>query len=231
MTAWLTAIGLPDGGRGRLTSQPSTMKTSVWAVMFVAVTSCTPAQLEAPAIDGTPKLAPAHWGACPPGDYGSFGYPLDRMVTDAHLVEWIELSNSAAASGLGNAVLLPGREGALRLPVEESTVRWGDDSPDSVDLADRVIEPVEEAVLFGAHLLIGFAKDSPHSLGGTVLVVALLEASDEAVALGPCGRERWTEPLAQIAHEFDAPSVVDFIRRVVDPTSPEAEFLVSQISG
>lgn len=193
-----------------------------WLVLMLILVACGSVPpggaLETPNV----AAAPEHWGACPLGDLESFSYPLERIVTGADLVEWIELNPEAAARGLSQATILVDREGALRLPAEDGVHRWGTSQPDTVDLAAKVIAAVEEAVELGAHLLIGYPTGAPNSLGGTLLVVALLEESDEAVSLGPCGRARVTEPLTGVALDFGGASIVEFVRRVVDPTSAEA---------
>lgn len=192
------------------------------AALIVMLTSCgTP-----PASDiSAPTTAPAHWfEPCTIDDQWSFAHPLSSLITVGREVEldWIEVSNPAAAEAMSQAVVLPD-DGSLQLKVIDPTIRTGLAAPETVVLAEKTAGPAREAIELGAHLLIGVTAMSPEE--PTALVVALLETADQAVFLGPCA-ERWNEPLRDAAASFGSASVVEFARRVVDPDSPEAAFLV-----
>ena len=142
--------------------------------------------------------------------------------------DWVELENPLAVSSFAAAVPV-GDRGAVRLATLDGIPRKGTTPPDAVDLAATVVEPVGEAIALGADLLIGYAPGDPASLGGTAVVIALFAPNNEAVFLTPCSNRVWTNPLNTVARSSASPSVVEFVRRVVDPASPEAAYLSEKI--
>jgi hypothetical protein len=110
------------------------------------------------------------------------------------------------------------------MDVTEAVVRSGASKPSTMDIGEELIQPVRDAVAFGADLLIGYPPGAPEFQGGTGVVLALMESSDEAIFLTPCTRDNATATLINVAKDYGG-SVVEFVRRVVDPSSPEAAFL------
>lgn len=165
---------------------------------------------------------PEGWGACNPS------HIIEGPRRNVLIIPergWLELPNEAAVLALSNGTR--NDLGFLTIATDGAVSAVGGDLPSKLKLDYLVVEDANEAVGLGADLLIGYSLDNP--IGSTGAVFALVEETDEAILLSVCSTEQ-TEELRQAAAAAGTSSVIEFVRRATDPTSPERALLIARLA-